>query len=205
MEVKSCSNSKIVFGNCWSLYAFYMYSVVRWVFPDVSTDFSAFIFNSKQSTAWPWRRRHHTPLKSLQLLTHILQDLSKWLWEPQIFQCIVCLCFRWSRGSGARRCHETRPRNWKAVAVVPQRSVPHFTNNVKRTCSCCWEAAGAPYLPYCSGQPAAEVYDSAAYSVSHGTSRHGLWVDRTTHRGLWLPIWKLMSLLRLVRRVIMQS
>lgn len=76
MGVKSCWNSKIIFGNCWSLYAFCMCSVVRWVFPDVSTDFNAFIFNSKQSTTWPWRRRHQTPLKSLELLTHILQDLN---------------------------------------------------------------------------------------------------------------------------------
>lgn len=123
-----------------------------------------------------------------------LKSLSKWLWEPHIFQCIVCLWFRWSRGSGAGRCHETRPRNWKTVAAMSQWSVPNFANNVKRTCSCCWEAVGAPYLPYCSGQPAAEVYNSAAHSVSHDTSQHGLWVDRSTHRGLWLPIWKLMSL-----------
>jgi hypothetical protein len=41
--------------------------------------------------------------------------------------------------------------------------------------------------------------------VSHGISQHGLWVDRSTHRGLWLPIWKLTSLLHLVGHVIMQS
>jgi len=133
-----------------------------------------------------------------------LECLSKSLWEPQMFQRIVCLCFRWSRGSGARRCHETGSRNWKTVAAMPQWSVPHFANNVKRTCSCCWQAVGATYLSYCSGQPAAEVYNSAAHSVSHGTSPHGLWVDRTTHRRLWLPIWKLVSLLRLVGHVIMQ-
>lgn len=65
MGVKSCWNSKIIFGNCWSLCTFCMYTVVGWVFPAMSRDFSAFIFKSKQSTAWPWRQRHHTFLKSL--------------------------------------------------------------------------------------------------------------------------------------------
>ena len=51
-------------------------SVVGWVVCDVSGDCSAGTFKTKQSTAWPWRWKHHTPLKSQELLTHISEDLN---------------------------------------------------------------------------------------------------------------------------------
>ena len=162
---------------------------------------SPLLDHEDESTTLLWKVRNYWPISQ-----------KTWIFvKMAVRTCIVCFyglpcayCFRWSRGIGARRCHEARPRNWKTVAAMSQWSIPYVADNIERTCGCRREAVGAPYLSYCSSQPAAEVYDSAADSVSHGTSHHGLWVNTSTRRSLWLPIWKL-SLLRLVGHVIMQS
>lgn len=92
MGMKSCWNLKIIFGNC----DHYVHSVCLLLLGEY--------FLICQGILVPSSSRVSSPLlghedKGTTLLQKVwttdpyptrLESLSKWLWEPQIFQCIVC-------------------------------------------------------------------------------------------------------------------